>query len=381
MPQREPKARYETPLSKVLTEYLETHPINQLDLAEYLNVGERTLRRWKNGEDVLTDIQELKRIAELLGIEPELLGVVSSIHLPLSLEQIDKALVHVWRLVAKARNYEARVAGEKLIRDLRAQITKEDNQLLLRLARAHHVTGYITSLNTHTREVYKAVEHFEQMESIARILHDDTLLNLALTYQGDMLRREGDIDEAIVRLEAARDTTPQADIAARGNGIQLLGRAYVQKRDINGFERALDKAERLVDEIDPEQSSTNGLYCRGTVLEEYGRSYGTLGQMQKSLEYLDEAEKALPPTMRWKILLMTSRTVTLVRGGEYRKGGELAIEAAQLCRVHGNIRCLERVYGVQRYLERLSRETAKISGDIREALDGPLGHWEIPTQG
>jgi len=381
MPQREPKARFVTPLSKVLTEYLEKHPMNQLDLAEYLNIGERTLRRWKNGEEVLTDAQELKRIAELLGVEPELLGVVSSVYLPLTVEQIDKALAHVWTLVAKARNYEARVAGEKLIKDLRAQITKEDRELLFRLGRAHHVTGYVTSLNTHTNEVYKAIEHFEQMANIAHIIHDDTLLNLALTYHGDMLRREGDTDEAITYLEAARDTTPLADVAARGNGIQLLGRAYVQKRDVDGFERALAEAERLVGEIDPEQSSTNGLYCRGTVLEEYGRSYGTLGQMQKSLTYLDEAEKELPPTMRWKILLMTTRTVTLVRGGEYREGGELAIESAQLCRAYGNIRCLERIYGVQRYLERLSREAGRISGDIREALDGPLGHWEVPTQG
>ncbi len=326
-------------------------------------------------------MQELKRVAELLGIEPEVLGVVSSVHLPLTLEQADKALTHVWALVAKARNYEARVAGEKLIRDLRAQITKEDNELLFKLARAHYVTGYVTSLNTQTTEVYKAIEHFEQMENIARIIHDDTLLNLALTYHGDMLRREGDTDKAITYLEAARDTTPLADIAARGNGIQLLGRAYIQKRDRDGFEIALAEAERLVGEVDPEQSSTNGLYCRGTVLEEYGRSYGTLGEMQKSLDYLDEAEKELPPTMRWKILLMTTRTVTLVRGGEYQIGGELAIELAQLCRAYGNIRCLERVYGVQRYLERLSRETARISTDVREALDGPLGHWEVPTQG
>lgn len=379
MPQRKPKVRFATPLSKVLSEYLETHPMSQLDLAEYLNIGERTLRRWKNGEDVLTDAQELKRIADLLGVEPEMLGVVSSVHLPLTNEQIDKALAHVWALVAKARNYEARLAGEKLIRDLRAQITKEDDRLLLKLARAHHVTGYITSLNTHTSEIYQAIEHFEQMENIARIIHDDTLLNLALTYHGDMLRRKGDTSEAITYLEAARDTTPLADIAARGNGIQLLGRAYVQRGGIDEFEKALAEAERLVDMIDPEQSSTNGLYCRGTVLEEYGRSYGTLGQMQKALDYLDEAEKELPPTMRWKILLKTSRTVTLVRGGEYHAGGELAIESAHLCRAYNNIRCLERVYSVQRYLERLSQETAKLSGDIREALDGPLGHWNVPT--
>jgi hypothetical protein len=139
--------------------------------------------------------------------------------LPLTLEQIDKALEHTWALVGKARNYEARIAGEKLIRDLRGQITKEDSELLL------------------------------------------------------------------------------------------------------------------------------------------------------------------PPTMRWKILLITTRTVTLVRGGEFRAGGELAVESAQLCRAYGNIRCLERVIGVQKYLERLSREIGSIGADIREAIDGSVGHWEVPTQG
>jgi|SRR5579883_3091825 tetratricopeptide (TPR) repeat protein len=369
------------PLSQALTEFVKKTGMKQIDLAEYLNVSERTVRRWKNGEDKVTDVQELKRLADLLGVEPERLGVVSSVHLPLSLDQIDKALSHVWALVARARNYEARICGEKVIRDLRLQITREDNELLVRLAKAHHVTGYVTSLNTHTSELHKAIEHFAQMEEIARIIKDDTLLNLALTYHGDMLRRGGEIEEAIAFLEAARDTTPLADVSAKGNSIQLLGRAYIQKRDIDGFECALAEAERLVEEVKPETDVTGGLYCRGTVLEEYGRSYGTLGDLQKSLDYLDKAEKQLPPSIRWKILLLTTRTVSLVRGGEYKAGGELAIEAAQMCRAYGNIRCLERVYSVQRYLDRLSKETAQISADIREALDGPLGNWEVPTQG
>lgn len=368
-------------LSQALTEFVKKTGMKQIDLAEYLNVSERTVRRWKNGEDKVTDVQELKRLADLLGVEPERLGVVSSVHLPLSLDQIDKALSHVWALVARARNYEARICGEKVIRDLRLQITREDNELLVRLAKAHHVTGYVTSLNTHTSELHKAIEHFAQMEEIARIIKDDTLLNLALTYHGDMLRRGGEIEEAIAFLEAARDTTPLADVSAKGNSIQLLGRAYIQKRDIDGFECALAEAERLVEEVKPETDVTGGLYCRGTVLEEYGRSYGTLGDLQKSLDYLDKAEKQLPPSIRWKILLLTTRTVSLVRGGEYKAGGELAIEAAQMCRAYGNIRCLERVYSVQRYLDRLSKETAQISADIREALDGPLGNWEVPTQG
>ncbi len=57
------------------------------------------------------------------------------------------------------------------------------------------------------------------METIARILKDDTLVNIALTYQGDMYRRLGDLGKSITYLEAARDTTPKADKAALGNSF------------------------------------------------------------------------------------------------------------------------------------------------------------------
>src|SRR5436305_13234985 len=103
MPHREPKPRFSTPLSQVLTEYLEAHSMSQLDLAEYLNVGERTLRRWKNGEDVLTDIRELKRIAELLEVTPERLGVAASFSPLITPDEIDASIDHAWKLIKAAR--------------------------------------------------------------------------------------------------------------------------------------------------------------------------------------------------------------------------------------------------------------------------------------
>jgi transcriptional regulator with XRE-family HTH domain len=365
------------PAGQVLKRYRIAHNLKQKELAERLGVEPRTLARYESGESPLRNIDELLRIAMLLGIDPEEFGIKTPTLVQRTPEQIDEALNQIWSLVGKARNYEARLMVGNLIRDLNAQITDEDHSLLRRLAQAHHVAGYVISLNTHTTEVYKATQHFEEMEKIARILKDDTLLNLAFTYHGDMLRREGDLLQALTYLEAARDTTPLADKAARGNGIQLLGRAYVQVKDINNFERSLAEAEQLVYEIDPEASSTHSLYCPGTVYEEYGRSYGLLGEMNKALKYLDRAEKVLPDTTRWQILLMTTRTISLVRGGEFRAGGELAVEAARLCRIHGNIRCLERLYGVQHYLERLTRDIGQISTSIREALDGPIGHWDL----
>ncbi len=63
-------------LSKVLKEYRERYGLTQVQLAENLSVDERTLRRWENQETILKDIGELRRIASVLGVEAERLGVL-----------------------------------------------------------------------------------------------------------------------------------------------------------------------------------------------------------------------------------------------------------------------------------------------------------------
>jgi transcriptional regulator with XRE-family HTH domain len=377
---RELQPKPSSPLSRELRNYRATHHLTQEQLASDLHVDVRTLRRWENDQVALENVRELRRIADFLGIEPEHLGVTTSLFVPRTLAQIDEVVDHVWSLVGKARNYEARLIIENLIRELTAQLVREDHALLRRLAHAHHVAGYVVSLNTKTSEISMSIAHFQEMERIARIINDHTLLNLALTYHGDMLRRCGDLTQAIAHLEAARDSTPRADIAARGNGIQLLARAYLQNKNVPQFETAMIEAEKQIYEIDANTSSARGLYCLGTVYEEYARSYGYLGDMQKGLDYLERAAIALSPSTRWHILLKTTKAVILLRGGELRTGEKLAIEAAQLCRVHGNIRCLERICGVCNYLESKKQEVEQVTASIREAIDGPLGRWDVTNQ-
>lgn len=139
----------------------------------------------------------MRRIAESLGIEPERLGIAASTYAPRTPEQIEEIIKHAWLLVEEARMQEARRIIERLIQNLQTQITKEDPELLRSLARAYHTAGYIVSEATRANESFSAIVHYQQMESIARILNDHTLLNIALTYQGDMHRRLGDIIKAI----------------------------------------------------------------------------------------------------------------------------------------------------------------------------------------
>lgn len=353
-------------LGQALQEYRITHHLKQKELAELLQVEERTLRRWEKGQ-IPQNVYELKRIADILDIDHEHLGVSSSLYIPQTLEQIDEAIKKAWNHIKFAQYTEGRLFTDRLVRDVSLQIIREDRAWLNRLALVHQVAGHITSEASRTDGIFMAYHHYHEMEEIARILNDQTLLNIALTYEGDMLRRKGDVAQALVYLEAARDTTPEADVEARGNSYQLLARAYLPLKNMTAFERAMADAEEQSTRV---TGILNGYYSLGAVYEEYGKDYGWQGETNKGMEYLDVAEKNLPQTPHWDIVLKTARAMTLVRGGYFAEGGELAIEAAQLCRQTGNRRMLERIYTIQQYLQKVSHEVGKITDPLTEVLHG-----------
>ena len=360
-----------------LKDYRKSNNLSQEQLAYDLSMEPRTLRAYENGERQLSNINELRRITDLLGIEPERLGIAASIYMPRTAEQIKDVIDHVWTLVEESRLQEALSIIERLVQDVRAQITSEDPKLLKSLAQAYHTAGYVFSEATGASESYGAIRYYEQMEMLARILNDHSSLNIALTYQGDMYRRLGNFNKAITYLEAARDTTPLADTAARGNGLQLLGRAYFRReqKESQDFERAMGEATDLAHNLELEGSSTQGHYGLGTVYEEYGRAYTDLGNTQKAIEYLDLAQNHLPSTKFWELLVMISRAIVLIKDGELQDGIQLAINAANQSKAAGIGRYLERVYNIQEYLDeeedfhaRRQREIRQIGVSLRDAL-------------
>ncbi len=360
-----------------LKNYRNTNKLTQEQLAFDLNIEPRTLRAYENGERQLNNIHELRRVADALGIEPERLGVAASLYVPKTPEQIEEIVERVWSLMNEVRISEARPIIEKLVRDVRMQIATEDYSLLKALAHAYQAAGYVISMNARTSEVSLSIEYYHQMELIARVINDQTLLNIALTYQGDMYRRLGNIQKAIEYLEAAWETTPQANAASRGNNIQLLGRAYLPNKDIYGFEHSMAEAEELAATIDPEANSIHGHYNLGTIYEEYAKSYASLGLMQKALDYIDLAESTLPKTKNNKILLTIGRAEAFMYGGEIDAGQPLAIEAATISRMQGHHRRLERIYGMKRYLHQQSLKFSKAEMELSDALEGPTERWDI----
>jgi tetratricopeptide (TPR) repeat protein len=322
-----------------------------------------------NPKTPLTDTRELRRIALLLGIEPERL-ISGAFTIPFSPSDVDKTILAVWGLIKDSKYYEARKTSERLVTELTTSVTSNDDPLIPLLARARQCAGHVASENARTTKLQAAIHHYHEMEVLARKLKDDTLINIALTYQGDMYRRQGNVRESIPYLETARDTTPGADPSARGNGLQLLGRAYLQAGNKQGFYTSMAEATNLLGEINPATDITNGFYCAGTVYEEYARSYSTLGESQKAMDHLDKAEKALPMQGHWETMLKTARAMVLVRSGDLHNGMPMALEASQLCIKRGDLRHLERMVNLQRWVDRSAREFVNAGAELRDVING-----------
>jgi len=369
MPGRDAKPRPPTALARALKIYREQHKFTQEQLAALLDEDPRQIRRWENGETLLTDVHELKHIADRLGIPYEHLGVAASIYVPITLEKINTTVGRIWSLIDEARIGEAHAISENLILEASQRARTSETQFLRALARMYHAAAHATSLSVRTDEVGQAIYYYQQMEYFAQQLKDDTLLNISLAYQGDMLRRKGDIPHAILCFERARDTALQADEAARGNGLQLLARTYLQANRLDDFDTAIKEAEDLAHAIN-QRDNTVRQYNLSYVLEEYAKSYCRLGKTQLALDYVERAEKARVPTKSSEILLKVARAEILVREGDVHNAIPLAAEAAIYSREHGHNRRLERIYAIKRYLHQQSTKYGKAEWELNEALEG-----------
>ena len=76
-------------LGQALKEYRKEHKLTQEELAAELGIEPRRLRAWEN-ERPTSNIKELRRIADLLGMNPERLGLAASIYVPHTPEQIEE---------------------------------------------------------------------------------------------------------------------------------------------------------------------------------------------------------------------------------------------------------------------------------------------------
>jgi transcriptional regulator with XRE-family HTH domain len=372
MPAKDPKRRPPSALGKALKTYREVYKLTQEDLAALLDEDPRQVRRWENNETAVKDPGHLKAIADRLAIPYEDLGVSPSIYVPLTLEQINTGVDRIWLLIDEGRVSEAHAIAEHLLQQATHQLvmTKQDAAFLRTFARLYLAAGYTTSVSVRSDNVGQALYYYQQMEYFARQLKDDTLINLSLTYQGDMQRRKGDLPCALALLEGARQTTPQADQAARGKMLQFLARCYLRANRRAEFEGALKEAEAFAHATSQPTRHTDNWFRLAYVYDEYASSYAILGRTQEALDYVGRIEKARSLTKSVEMLCKVARAEILFRTGDISTGMPLAVEAALYAREHGHNRRLERISALKRYMQQQMLRYGKSEAALSEELEG-----------
>lgn len=281
-----------------------------------------------------------------------------------------------WVLISEARVREARDIGERQVLELQNLLEEHeenDPALLRALVLACHLAGYTVAMSVRNTKALVAASYFEEMQHAAQSLKDAPSIVIALSYQGDMYRRIGELKEALRLLHSAY-SIQQPDQAAHGNCAQLLARLYSQMGDIANFMSIMQEAESIALNIDPSRTSLHGQYCLGTVYVDYCKHYSKQGELRKALDYFAKAEQALPPTTHWQTLLVATHGLLLVRSGNLAQGMPYVDKAVQLATNHGNYRLLDHFYGLQRYLGQKSVEFNQATVHLGEALYQALAY-------
>jgi transcriptional regulator with XRE-family HTH domain len=350
--------------------YRQVHGITQKQLAIELGVEARTLRMYENGERALDNITDLQRIADLLAIDPEMLGLSAKKHDTYTHTQIYEVIKRVWSLIPQARLIEALTSINTLLQNVRPLATSEDIQVLYTYACAHIVAGYVKSLTCKTIEAAQVIQHFHEAARIACVIDDHTLFSIALSQHGEILRRQNKLAQSIAQLENAHTNTPRAHLVAQGNNARLLARVYLSNNDLSNFEKYMLHAMQLAQITGAAPDHTLTLHCQGMIYDDYARGYGRLGKLEKSLRYLALAESHLPADNLWDMMLKASRTEALIYSGAITEGMQFAVEVAHLAQMYGHQRLLERLYRLQCYMDDRSLLMSRASRALNDVLHG-----------
>lgn len=288
----------------------------------------------------------------------------------------EETIEQVWSLLTEARVPKAKELGENLVQEILGLLERDSEcspDLWTALANACHVTGYIVGMSVRYTGTQAVILYFKEMQRAAQRANSDSLVVIALTYEGDMYRRAGDYEKAEQCLKRAYDI-PQQDLAAHGNCAQLLGRLYSQIGEKAKFEPMMNEAEEIAREIGPDQNSLHGQYSLGTVYIDYSKHYSKMGETSKSFDYFAKAEEALPDMPHWNTLVKATHGLLLVRNNDLEHGMPYIIEAVQLAHKHGNYRLLDHFYNLQHDLARKAIAFNRANLSLGEALHGSLTH-------
>ena len=212
-----------------------------------------------------------------------------------------------------------------------------------------------------------AYGHFLTMQQIGEQLCDASILELAAVHQGDLLRRRGDYELAVQRLESAASYAPEATAAVEGLRQQTLARAHAEHGYREAFRRAIEKADGKARELQPAERDWGSEFGLMGVLHEKAHGYTLLWEAERALDIYAETEAALRmASLRDLGNFTILKAQAHAYAGNVDVGVKLGMDGLTFARRYGSARHASRV---QRMYDRLSQTPIGTSARMRDLVE------------
>ncbi len=212
-----------------------------------------------------------------------------------------------------------------------------------------------------------AFGHFLQMQQLGEALDDANILELAAVHQGDLLRRRGEYELAVQRLQSAASHSPQASRAVEGLRQQTLARAHAEHGDKDMFFEAIDQAEAAARELDPAAEDWGSEFTLMGMLHEKAHGNTLLWEAEHALDIYADTEPAFrTSSLRDLGNLTILKAQAHAYAGNVDVGVRLAIEGLAFARRYDSPRHVSRV---QRMHDRLSGTPIGSSARMRDLAE------------
>lgn len=232
------------------------------------------------------------------------------------------------------------------------------------LAAAHEMVGKVAFDQLDYPTAYG---HFLDMEQLGENAGDVDLRTLAAIHQGDLLRRRGEYDLAVQRLEAAVPGGHETAGAVEGIRQQTLARAHAEDGRKDAFLRAIEAAEAQASELVSDAADWGNEFTLTAVRHERAHGHTLLWEPGIALGiYVATEPQLYPVTLRDIGNFTILKAQAHAYAGDVDVGVELAIEGLQFARRYGSARHVSRV---QRMHDRLSGTPIGSSARMRDLAD------------
>jgi len=299
---------------KLVRAHREQHAWKQEELAERWGFTREYISQIERGKRKLDNPEQVRRLADILGITEEQLAEVGKQSTPKRSTGVEQGVERndlllqallepahtsfkLSSLLLQSGNMLADQTStlHDLVHSLtevlglyRGQFRKPALRLL---ASVHELLGKQAVEETATQE---AIAQFQAMYDVAEELGDNDLLTLAMIQQSTMFRRTKRFELAFRRLDAAEKQARNASLWLQGHLWKISARNFNLYGDEQSFLRSIDRASNIAENIEPTVDSITHGFNKLSVLLERAQGYTMLWQPEKALTIYQETDKMRP---------------------------------------------------------------------------------------